>query len=276
MTVTLEMLAAGYCTHMEIAVISGGSLRQVKFPSLVGLIRHPQHGVILFDTGYTRRFFDETEAFPARIYRETTPVVFREEEGIATQLRARGIDPAEVKLVLLSHFHADHVAGARDLPNARFVCYESAWRQLCGLTGFAALRQAFLPGLLPPDFASRVQAVEALKLVELPARLRPFETGADLLGDGSVVVVPLPGHAPGHFGVVIATEPAPTFLVADACWLSRSYRELLFPSPLAYLIFDDAAAYKTSLERLHALHKASPQVAILPSHCAEVWEAYVK
>jgi len=273
-TVTLELFAAGYCTHVEAAVLTGGSLRQVKFPSLVGVIRHPRHGVILFDTGYTRRFFAETEAFPARIYRETTPVYYRDEEGVATQLRLRGIDPAEVRLVLLSHFHADHVAGCRDLPNARFVCYELAWRQLRDLTGFAALKQAFLPGLLPPDFEARVQAVEALRLVELPERLRPFEVGADLLGDGSVVVVPLPGHAPGHYGVVVATEPAPTFLVADACWLSRSYRELLFPSPLAYLIFEDANAYRDSLTRLHQLHKASPQVAILPSHCPEVWAAY--
>lgn len=274
-TVELTMLACGHCTHLELMVIAGGALAQVEFPSLVGVIRHPRHGVILFDTGYSRRFFDETASFPAIIYRQTTPVVFQEADGLAVQLRARGIDPAEVGLVLLSHFHADHVGGARDFPNARFVCYEDAWRKIRHLTGFAALKQAFLPGLLPADFESRVTAVEGLAQLELPARLRPFTVGADLLGDGSVVVVPLPGHAVGHFGVVLDTDPAPTFLVADACWLSRAFREDLLPHPLANVIFDDPAAYRASLRRIHELHVADPQVMILPSHCREVWASRV-
>ena len=275
MAVELALLAAGHCTHLERMVMAGGALRQVKFPSLVGVIRHPTRGVILFDTGYSRRFFDETRAWPALIYGKTTPVVYCEADGVAAQLAARGIRADEVSLVLLSHFHADHVGGARDFPQARFVCYADAYQRIRDLTGFAALKQAFLPGLLPPDFAARIAAVEDLKEVELPARLRPFEVGRDLLGDGSVVVVPLPGHAVGHYGVLVDTDPAPTFLVADACWLSRAYREHLLPHPLAYLIFDDPAAYRASLRRIHELHRQDPLVQILPSHCREVWAARV-
>ena len=240
------------------------------------MIRHPTRGVILFDTGYSSRFFDETRAWPAIVYRQTTPVTYEDADGVAAQLQARGIRPEEVSLVLLSHFHADHIGGARDFPHARFVCYENAWRKIRHLTGFAALKQAFLPGLLPPDFEARTQAVEQLAQVELPARFRPFETGADLLGDGSVVVVPLPGHAPGHYGVLLDTAPAPTFLVADACWLSRAYREHLLPHPMAYLIMEDALGYQATMRRLHELHKHDPQVAILPSHCREVWAERVE
>lgn len=275
MTVELSMLAAGYCTHLESMVMAGGALRQVKFPSLVGVIRHPRHGVILFDTGYSRRFFDETRAWPALIYRHTTPVHFHDADGVAAQLQARGISPDEVRLVLLSHFHADHVGGARDFPQARFVCYADAWQRVRGLSGFAALKQAFLPGLLPPDFDARVLAVEDLKEVELPTRLRPFTVGADLLGDGSVVVVPLPGHAVGHYGVIIDTEPAPTFLVADSCWLSKAFRENLLPHPIANIIFDDPTAYRASLQRIHDLYRHDPLVRILPSHCREVWATHV-
>lgn len=270
MPVELTMLSAGYCTHPEAVVMRGGRWRSIRFPSLVGVIRHPTRGVILFDTGYTARFFEETRPFPARLYAWTTPVHFKPPEGAAAQLAARGIRAEDVSLVLLSHFHADHVGGARDFPNARFVCSEEAWRRTRGLRGFAAVRKAFLPGLLPPDFTARVAAVEGLRQVELPARLRPFETGADLFGDGSVAIVPLPGHAAGHYGVLLQTEPAPTFLVADACWLSRQYREYLLPHPIVNLILDDPRAYRESLRRLHELHRRDPLVTILPSHCSEV------
>ncbi len=276
MPVELTLLAAGHCTHLEAMVMAGGALRQVKFPALVGVIRHPRHGLVLFDTGYSQRFFEETSGFPASIYRQTTPVVYQASDGVAAQLTARGLRPEDVSLVLLSHFHADHIGGARDFPRARFVCYADAWRRIRHLTGFAALKQAFLPGLLPPDFEARTQAVEDLQEVELPERLRPFEVGADLFGDGSVVVVPLPGHAVGHYGVLIDTEPAPTFLVADACWLSQAFRENLLPHPLANLIFDDPQAYRASLRRIHELHRRDPLVQILPSHCREVWAARVE
>lgn len=270
-TVELTILAAGSCSHLEWVVLRGGGWRPVRFPSLVGVVRHPTRGVILFDTGYSERFFRETRPFPARLYAWTTPVRFAPADGAAAQLAARGIAPGDVRLVLLSHFHADHVGGARDFPNARFVCSEEAWRRLRPLRGLAAVRRAFLPGLLPPDFQDRVEALEGLRQVELPSQFRPFETGADLFGDGSVVLVPLPGHAAGHYGVLLRTGPAPTFLVADACWLSRAYRELLPPHPLVDLILEDPRAYRESLRRLHELHRRNPTVALLPSHCSEVF-----
>lgn len=270
MPVELTLLAAGHCTHLEAVVMRGGRWRQVRFPSMVGVIRHPTRGVILFDTGYTERFHRETRPFPARLYAWTTPVHYQPHQAAAAQLALLGIRADEVGLVLLSHLHADHVGGARDFPRARFVCSEEAWRRTRDLRGWAAVRRAFLPGLLPDDFESRVEATEGLRQVELPLRLRPFQTGADLFGDGSVVIVPLPGHAPGHYGVLLDTEPAPTFLVGDACWLSRQYRENLLPHPIVNLILDDPRAYRESLRRLHELHRREPRIALLPSHCSEV------
>ena len=39
-------------------------------------------------------------------------------------------------------------------------------------------------------------------------------------------------------------------LAADACWVSRSYRSLRMPFPLARLVMDDPAAFRRSLEQL--------------------------
>ncbi|MFN3432144.1 MAG: MBL fold metallo-hydrolase [Candidatus Sericytochromatia bacterium] len=275
MAVEFFMLAAGHCTHSEHIVIQGGAQRTIKFPSLVGVITHPREGVILFDVGYSQGFVDKTREWPYMLYGMLTPVTYAASDGAAAQLRARGIRPEDVKTILLSHFHADHIGGARDFPNARFVCYQDAYRLVRGKTGFAALQQAYLPGLLPDDFESRAIFAEDRPLIDISDHYAPFEQGVDLFGDGSLVVVPLPGHAHGHFGVIVATEPEPTFLVADACWLSKAYRENRLPHLVTHLIFASPPQYRQSLDKIHRLHKARPQVRILPSHCQEVWDAYV-
>jgi glyoxylase-like metal-dependent hydrolase (beta-lactamase superfamily II) len=275
MAVEFFMIAAGYCTHSEHMAIAGGAKRTIKLPALVGVIVHPKAGVILFDTGYSNRFQAITRRFPYLLYAKMTPVYYDDSQSAANQLRARGIRPEEVTTVLLSHFHADHIGGARDFPNARFVCYQDAFQKVKGKSGLGALKAAYLPGLLPDDFESRAIFAEDRPLLDISDHYPPFEQGVDLFGDGSVVVVPLPGHAHGHYGVVVATEPAPTFLVADACWLSKAYRENLQPHRMANLLFPDPAAYRDSLDKIHRLHKNRPMVRILPSHCQEVWDAFV-
>lgn len=275
MAVEFFMIAAGYCTHSAHMVIPGEARRTIKFPSLVGVIKHPREGVILFDVGYSQGFLDQTKRWPYVLYGKMTPVYYDESQSAANQLRAHGIRPEEVKTVLLSHFHADHIAGARDFPQARFVCYQSAYTQIRGTKGFGALKNAYLPGLLPDDFESRTLFAEDRPLIDISDYYAPFEQGVDLFGDGSVVVVPLPGHAHGHYGVVLATEPQPTFLVADACWLSRSFRENLLPHRLTNLVFSNPQEYRESLDKIHRLHKNQPTLRILPSHCQEVWDAYV-
>ncbi len=51
MAVTLDILECGFAEQMERATLTNGELKHIRFPSLVGLIRHPTAGVMLFDTG---------------------------------------------------------------------------------------------------------------------------------------------------------------------------------------------------------------------------------
>ncbi|MFG3756456.1 MBL fold metallo-hydrolase, partial [Klebsiella pneumoniae] len=67
-------------------------------------------------------------------------------------------------------------------------------------------------------------------------------------GDRSVIAVPLPGHAPGQFGIRIETTGGrDVFLAADAAWLSLCYREQLEPLAPARAFIDDYAAYLQTL-----------------------------
>jgi len=269
--VKLTLFAAGYCTHRECLTIRGGARRTIRFPAMFACLEHPDLGPILFDTGYSRRFFEQTERFPGRLYRWTTPVYFREEDSAARQLREAGIDPDDVRTIILSHFHADHIGGVMDFPQAQFVYLNEAYESLrIRQSAMAMVMAGFLPGLLPADFDRRSRPIdEAKQRIALPDCLLPFEHGYDLFGDGSVIAIDLSGHAPGQIGIYFTSAGQEYLLCADAAWSSRAYREYAAPHPLAGLIKSDWRLYLHNLQRLHELHARSPHIRIVPTHCGE-------
>jgi glyoxylase-like metal-dependent hydrolase (beta-lactamase superfamily II) len=272
--VNLWFLNAGYCTHPEFVSIRGGSRKPVRFNSSVAVIEHPQHGVILFDAGYSTRFHDVTRKFPDRLYALVTPVTISPEDVAVHQLKQKGVAASDVRMIVVSHFHADHIGGVGDFPQAQYVYQKAGYDFVRGLQGFARVcKGGFLPGLLPSDFEARSRPVLAGDANALcPA---PFKSGWDLLGDGSIVLVDLPGHARGHSGLLVsASDGHRYFLVGDACWSARAYREKRLPFPITRLIFDDWTAYRETLHGLHDLNRRDPDLRIVPCHCSETVDAH--
>lgn len=254
-----HVLSDGWTEAPEAVAIAGGSWRKkVRFSSAAVLLEHERHGCVLFDTGYSPRFFQETARWPCRVYRQVTPVTLTEPRGILGVLERRGVNAGMVRHIIVSHWHADHVGGLRDFSQAQLHTCQEAWDSIQGLSRFAALRQAVLPGLIPEDAARR---------------LRWVSEGTDVFGDGSLTVLELPGHAAGQIGVrFLAEDGRPVLLAADACWLSAAYRGNRLPHPVTRLLHD-WPAYRRSLARLHRLHLAEPELRIIPSHCPEIHPA---
>lgn len=273
MPLKLTLLNTGFCTHPEAVVMQGGRWQSASFPSLFALIEHPIFGIILFDTGYSQRFFQETQQFPERLYAIVTPVSLNPNNTAISQLQQRNIPATSVNTIILSHFHADHIGGVQDFPDARFLCLQSAYTAVKQQQGLGAVVAGFLKGLLPNDFEQRCDWVETKPTVALPAAYAPFETGFDLLGDGSLLAVDLPGHVTGQLGLFVVTEDTHYFLIADACWMSRAYQELLMPHPIARLILSNWQDYRTTLQKIHQLHQSNPTLQIIPTHCHDTWRA---
>lgn len=93
----------------------------------------------------------------------------------------------------------------------------------------------------------------------------------DLLGDGSLRVVGLPGHARGQIGLLARTESGSVLLAANGAWHSRAIRELRPPSRLTEWLQDDPLVLRARLERLHAFARAHPEVLIVLTHCPEIF-----
>jgi glyoxylase-like metal-dependent hydrolase (beta-lactamase superfamily II) len=268
--VQFELLKVGSCRQLERIARNRGPWRTIEFPALVGLLKHPTRGYLLFDTGYSEYFCAATRSLPESLYRIATPHSLPPDEVLLSQLKARGITPSQIGTIICSHFHADHVAGLKDFPTARFIASEVECKRLCAKGRISQIRQAFLKDLLPGDFIKRTHWVEAMEKVA--TGLPNLEEGYDLLGDGSVLGIPLPGHSPAQFGILFATPSGrQTFLVADACWQSRALEENQLPSALAYSLFDDRKAYNQTFARLVALYHAPDRPVMIPSHCLSAW-----
>lgn len=262
-----HILDTGYCLAHEHILLQGGARREVQCHSIVALLGHPQHGWLLWDAGYAPHMLAATRHFPYSLYRLATPLRLDPSLAVAAQLPRLGLTHQDIGRIIISHFHADHLAGLADFPQARFVALDEAYASVRGKRGLAALRRGFVPALLPADFAARAHLLGPFTGPPLPG-LGPTH---DLFGDGSLRMVRLPGHARGQVGLLAHTERGRILFVADSCWLARAIPTRTPPSRVAGLIADDTHAVAATLARLYDFTQACPDVLIVPSHCPETF-----
>ena len=270
--VKFSLRSAGYCEAKQSHALRGTKKKDIKFYATYGHMEHPVHGHILFDTGYTRRFYELTERLPFSIYAKCTKVYISKEEEAKSVLTNAGINPKEVKYIIISHFHADHIGGLRDFPQATFISSELAFLDIKDRKGISALKRGFIPKLLPDDFEQRLRLIS---FSENYIEHQILGKMIDLFGDKSILLTELDGHAKGQVGALINTEELnQVFLISDAAWLTENYQKLHLPSPIVRLFFSSWTAFKTNLNNIHKYHKAHPEVIIIPCHCEKTFKKF--
>jgi glyoxylase-like metal-dependent hydrolase (beta-lactamase superfamily II) len=223
----------------ERLVLKGGSWAKRALTVRYGLVRHPTKGVILIDTGYTAETLNAPGRSAAlRLYARVLAPRPDPAGEVLAQLAGQGLHQDDIRLVVVTHFHADHVSGARMFRNARFLASRLAFDAVTRRGALANHRHGIFPELLPPDFAERLDALEDC------APARASLDGRDLLGDGSMIGVDLPGHAEGHFGVLF--PPLNLLYGVDAQWLSAALAPMRAPGFPASLVPHDRKAWSKS------------------------------
>jgi len=142
------------------------------------------------------------------------------------------ITPAQVKYVGLSHSHGDHIGQANLFPQATLLVGKGDWEVLSDVK-VTPNQSAIAPWL---GGGSKVE---------------PLTADKDVFGDGSVIILNMPGHTPGHRSLLVRLKGmGNVLLTGDLAHFHENYDSNGVPS-----FNTDRAATLASIDRFKQIAK---------------------
>lgn len=211
------------------------------------LLVETKQGLTLVDTGLGLDDYTNPTWF-TRLFRIITQMPFDPNEAAINHVKQLGYKPEDVKHIIITHMHFDHISGLPDFPHAKVHVHKREldhftdgkikhWSELAYLQRYIAHRPNFLLHDKPD---SKWYDFDAIRL--------PFEP--------EMYFIPLYGHSPGQCGLTIKTSTGWLFHIADA---GAVYNNI---SP-AWLIKLFLGPYDPLLRRFMTEH---PEVLLVNSH----------
>lgn len=185
------------------------------------LIEHPK-GKFLVDTGWERTMspngvFDkkaQIKSLGSFILYLVNQGVVEFGECIDEQLAKIGVKTSDLDTVLLTHLDCDHANGLNQVKNAKKFLVSNDEYEF-------ALKN-------PIRYSKNWWKNVELTKFEWNNTQGPFKKSYDLLGDGSIELINIPGHSDGLFAVKITNEEGKyVLLFSDGGYATKSWEEMI-------------------------------------------------
>lgn len=223
-------------------------------PSLSYVVAHPSLGTVILDAGLKA---GNCEYGLRPVY--WVPCQNEAGSDLVSQLITAGVEPNDIRFILPSHFHGDHISGLEDLlqfTDAPIVMTQEALNLLRSPFRFKA---GISSGMLAADMQ-----VELLDGHWKEDAL--LGESYDVFGDGAMKIFKTSGHAEGHISAVLITKSGPILLTFDAAHLQANM-DLSVPSGAT----SSRPQADESLAKLKSLRDIVPNLKVIYGHEPSQW-----
>lgn len=191
----------------DIKRLNGDITEGVMVPVPVWLIEGTDK-LILIDTGLGD--VDEVSAMQSR-YGVDFLASRSADQNLIEGLKAHGVAPDDIDLIVLTHLHFDHIGNNETFPRAKFIVQRDELPQ----------------GLAPPNFCMFYYPEYSYKIANVRDRLRVVDGDVDI--DDQVRLIKIGGHTPGCMVVLVETDLGRVCLTSDVMY---NYRNLELNWPM--------------------------------------------
>jgi glyoxylase-like metal-dependent hydrolase (beta-lactamase superfamily II) len=217
----------------------------INVPAPVFLVRHPQ-GDVLFDTGPHPDAFRDVASRWGGLSKAFKPIGDKN-SWVLPQLRNIGVAPSNIKYVVNSHLHFDHAGGNQFFTTATFLISKKEME--C-----ARNPEYEGKGYFSSDWDHLLNYNE-------------IEGELDIYRDGSLILIPLPGHTRGHQGLLIRLKKQGTIILSgDSVPLQENFLQL----KISRNNMDNNQALMT-IQNLHKLVEKE-KAFLIHGHDPSQWE----
>lgn len=234
-----------------VAVEAGLENEKIPIVLLVGVIRHPTAGDFVVDTGVSEELARRDRKGAVRGLARAITKPMEPLETLAGLVARKQLD---VRGVLLTHSHFDHVLGLPDLPPDVPI-----------YVGKGELRQRrMFNGLLRPTMRRLFEGRDPVREID-PASaiaLDPFPVVVDLVGDGSIWGILVEGHTKGSMAWLVNATDGPALFVGDTSHTRWGWEHGVPPGTFT----SDHELNAVALEQLRAFVQAHPQTKVYVGH----------